>query len=162
MRLLCQQIFREPIFIWTTTDGGTRRHGHSAKRMATIDSSAISANDYRWLLIAGFYVSTFLSGIIQAASHNALVYYLSALLMACSATGWCVADARRRGKQLLPVVQLIALLFWFVAVPVYLLASRGWRGLGWIVLNAIGLYASTFAAYFATHYLAYGPESFGP
>jgi hypothetical protein len=128
--------------------------------MATIDSVSTAPQDYRWLLVLGIYVAAALSGFTQALSNNALVYYLTALLLACSATGWCVVDARRRGRPLLPAVQLIALLLWFVAVPIYLLASRGWRGLGWALLNLVGLYVTIFVTYFGTYCLAYGTAAF--
>ena len=129
--------------------------------MATIESIATAPKDYRWLLVLGFYVAAALSGFTQALSNNALVHYLNTLLMACSATGWCVVDARRRGKPLPPAVQLIALLFWFVAAPIYLLVSRRWCGFGWALLNVVGFYVTIFITYFATYYLAYGPAAFG-
>jgi peptidoglycan/LPS O-acetylase OafA/YrhL len=132
--------------------------------MSTSDTIATtnrgSASDYRWLIIVAFYISAAIAGMTQALSHNALVYYLSALLLACTAAGWCVVDARRRDNPLPWAVQLLAFLFWTIAVPIYLVVSRGWRGLGWAALNALALFATFAAAYFVTSELFWESISF--
>ncbi len=132
--------------------------------MAALESMAeMTANrtsDLRWLIALGFYIATALGGLTEALSQNALVHYLDALLLACSAAGWCVVDARRRDKKFPWAVQFLTLLFWIVAVPIYLIVSRGWSGLGWTFLNAIGFLATFVVANLVTYYVAFGPAAF--
>jgi len=112
--------------------------------------------DFRRLLLAGLYGVAAFSGFADALSVNALVYWLIALLWACFATAWCVADASRRGAPLLPVLQMIMFLLWPIAVPIYLVTSRGWRGLGYAVLHAFGLTAASQFSFLATYFIVYG------
>lgn len=125
--------------------------------MATSDtftgSNSGSTSDYRWLIIVAFYSAAAIFGLIQALSENGLAHLLSSLLLACSAAGWCAADALRRGKSMPWAVKLLTFLFWPIAAPIYLIVSRGWRGVGWTLLNVLCIYAVVFAAYIATWYL---------
>jgi hypothetical protein len=106
--------------------------------MATIETAPSRRVDSKWLLVAGFYISAILACFSRAAQHdNALVDYIPNFLMACTAAGWCVVDARRRGKPIVLAVQFIMLIFWSLAVPIYLIATRGWRGVGWVIVNSI-------------------------
>jgi hypothetical protein len=124
------------------------------------DANFGPVSDHRWLITVGFYVAAALTGVTDALSNNALVYYLSATLLACSAGGWCAADASRSRNPMTWAVQLLTFLFWPIAVPIYLIVSRGWRGLGWLILNAVAVYATICVAYFATVYLYWGPAAF--
>ena len=51
----------------------------------------------------------------------------------------CRNDARNRHKPILPVFQFIMLFSWPIAVPIYLIWSRGWKGV---------LFAVAFTALF--------------
>ena len=88
--------------------------------MSTIEPAITTARDYRHTVVAGLYAVAAFWGMSSALSSNSLVYYLTAVLMACLATAWCAMDARRRGKPMLPVLKMITFFVWPVAVPIYL------------------------------------------
>jgi len=94
--------------------------------------------DPRQLILTGFYATAFLLGVLQTNSSNSLLHWLASVLIALFAASWCVVDARRRGKPLLSIVQLIIFVTWVIAVPVYLIATRNVRGFGYALLHAIG------------------------
>jgi hypothetical protein len=121
-----------------------------------IESPNKGAHDFRPLFVAGLYGVAAFSGFAQAISENSLVYYLVAMLLSCFATAWCVVDARRRGKPLLPVLQMITFFTWPIAVPIYLISTRKWRGLAYALVHAIGLYVVMLATLFAAAYCLYG------
>ena len=58
---------------------------------------------------------------------------------ASAITTWCAADATHRGRPLLPVVQMLLFFSWPVAAPIYLIASRGWKGVLLVLGHAVGL-----------------------
>jgi len=128
--------------------------------MATSQAASVddlnSARDYRSLIIVAFYVSAALIGMTSALSHNALVEYLGVFLMACTAAEWCLIDSSRRGRPMTWSVQFLVFFFWSIAVPIYLIATRGWRGAGWLVLNSIGMYVTMIVAYYMTFHLLWG------
>lgn len=61
---------------------------------------------------------------------------------------WCSADAARRGRPLGHAWRWMIFLFWFVAVPAYLVWSRGWKGVLMTVGFAILLVACLSAGVF--------------
>jgi len=74
---------------------------------------------------------------------------LISLAMAFTATNWAVADARRRDRNLHPVVRLIFFLTWPLASLVYLVATRKLRGFGWWLLWVLVLVGTSLATLFA-------------
>ena len=90
------------------------------------------------------------------------VYSLLLASLASSAAMWVVLDARHRGKPLVSIVQLIVMVFWQIAVPIYLIATRGLSGLGWTILNLIGLVIAHFIGFYSTVLAVWGPEGIWP
>jgi hypothetical protein len=121
-----------------------------------VETSPRPASDYRSLLVIAFYLSAALIGLTSALSQNALVEYLGTFLMACTSAEWCLIDSSRRGKPMTWSVQFLVFVFWSIAVPIYLIATRGWRGAGWLVLNSIGMYVTMIVAYYLTFHLLWG------
>ncbi|MGE3240101.1 MAG: hypothetical protein AB7G28_11385 [Pirellulales bacterium] len=101
------------------------------------------------MVAIAFYSATAIAAGTNALNNNALVYGLGAILLASTSAGWCLADASWRGQPMTWAAQLLAYMFWPIAVPIYLIASRGWRGLGWALLNTIAFYITSVAAHFA-------------
>ena len=99
-----------------------------------------SASIYlRRLLLVTLYFTTFFSGVAQALSSSICVHYLCSFAMAGSATGWMVSDSRERGNPILHILQTLIMVFWPIVVPIYLVTTRGIRGLGFAIVHAIGL-----------------------
>jgi hypothetical protein len=91
---------------------------------------------------------------------NAHLAWLGSVILAALSTGWCVVDARQRGRPLLSVVQMIMFITWFVSVPMYLIVSRGWRGLAYTVIHGIGISLISSVGFAAALYCAYGADAF--
>ena len=51
---------------------------------------------------------------------------------------------------------------WPIAVPVYLITTRGVRGLGWAILNLVGILIANFVGYYATILAYWGPDAIWP
>ena len=117
-------------------------------------------SDFRWLSIAQLYIASAAWGLVQVFTRNAGLYYLFALFMASMAAWWTVSDARRRGHPILHIVQLFVFLFWPIAVPIYLIWSRGLRGVGWTLLHAFGLILALCVGFYVTVFSVYGLDAF--
>ena len=113
-------------------------------------------SDLRWLLVTQLYVASLLWGVVQVFTQHAGLYYLFGIFMASAAAWWAVSDARSRGRPILHIVQLFLFLLWPVAVPIYLISSRGIRGLGWSLLHAVGLVVALCVGFYATVFSVYG------
>jgi hypothetical protein len=93
--------------------------------------------------IWALYVLSALWGVAQITSReNALIYCLTSVMFGCAATLWAVTDSRIRGRPLLPIVRILFFFTWPLATLLYLVATRGWRGIGWWALNAFSLLAT--------------------
>ena len=77
--------------------------------------------------------------------------------MASTATSWCVVDSRILGRPMLRVTHEMTFLIWPAAVPLYLIWSRRFRGLGITLLHAVGLTVICTVAFIVTALLKYGP-----
>jgi hypothetical protein len=51
---------------------------------------------------------------------------------------WAVADAHERGSPIPRSQRIWFLLLARLVVPGYVIVTRGWQGLGWVVLHLIG------------------------
>jgi hypothetical protein len=111
-------------------------------------------------IVLGIYVMCVLWGITQSLSSNGALGLLGSILFAVLTTGWCVVDSRSRGRPMLSIVQMIVFFSWPVAVPIYLVASRGGRGLAIAAVHAIAMLITMWIAAAATLYIAYGPAAF--
>ncbi|WP_068266955.1 hypothetical protein [Rubripirellula obstinata] len=95
----------------------------------------------RWCVILLYTLAAFW-GVAQIASpNNVFLYYLSALLFAGTATCWASLDFRIQGRRFPGIVPLIYFLTWPAATLAYLVYTRGFRGLGYWALHALGLVA---------------------
>lgn len=66
-------------------------------------------------------------GVRAAISDPAPIDLLLKLVLACGVAGMCVADSRRIGRPMAGLAPVAIVIVWPVAVPVYLVWSRGWR-----------------------------------
>jgi len=58
------------------------------------------------------------------------------MAMAVCLGAWAIADARRRQKPIPRSQKLWYVVFAGLVVPGYVILTRGWRGLGWVVFHA--------------------------
>jgi hypothetical protein len=98
-------------------------------------STGWSTNNLAFLF--GFYALAMLWGIrniyqTQPSGLDLLVPFGLAIWLGM----WSVIDARRRGYRIPMSVQPWFFLLAGVVVPGYVVWSRGWRGVGWMILHA--------------------------
>ncbi|MGE0534799.1 MAG: hypothetical protein AB7O68_07470 [Pirellulales bacterium] len=51
---------------------------------------------------------------------------------------WATTDARRRQKPIPSSAQIWFFVFAWIMVPGYVIVTRGWKGIGWVVVHAVG------------------------
>jgi hypothetical protein len=51
---------------------------------------------------------------------------------------WATGDARRRGRPIPRSVKIWFYVLALIVVPGYVIVTRGWKGLGWVVLHVVG------------------------
>ncbi len=126
--------------------------------MAAIPETSDQSSNLSRLLVICLYVLFCLCGIVEAACP--WFYFVFALAIAYTATLWAVIDARRAGRPLLHIIQLLMFFTWSIALPIYLIWSRGWRGLVLVFLHAAVLSLVFCASFYATFFVFYGPDAF--
>ena len=112
---------------------------------------------YRNFLIICIYFLFSLCGVRRALFEGiqfadlAISFALSAAMVK-----FCAIDSKCRGETLLLSFHWIIFFTWPFPVPVYLLWTRGVKGVGWAVLNIILLIVIYSVAFSVTGYLAWG------
>ena len=105
------------------------------------------------------YVLTAAWGAARALRpDNAYLWLLFSAAIASAMTGWCVVDSRILGRPIVRSLQWIIFFTWPIAVPLYLIWSRRFRGFAMAFLHALGLCALSIAFFIAAGYLAYGAD----
>lgn len=131
---------------------------------ATVGSARIASDSdtqsrrLRLALVICIYVMAAAWGLGPLIAHSpagALLLILVTILLPSAMTGWCVVDARIARKPILHSLYFIIFFTWLLAVPIYLIKSRGLRGLGLALLHAFGLFATSCLVCNAAIYAVY-------
>jgi len=92
-----------------------------------------------------------LAGVRNAISETRLTDLLIAVVLCAGMATSCIYDARCRGKPMTGAGSMATFFLWPIAVPAYLVWSRGWkRGL----LLALGYVVSLLVLYFIPFFVA--------
>jgi hypothetical protein len=119
-------------------------------------------NKLRAVVLLCFYVLMAGNGAIQVLPpQGGMVRILIAVMAASLVAYWCVDGARIVGRPIVQSVHWILFVTWPLAVPVYLVCSRGLRGIALIILHGIGLIAVAGTASHLAGYSACGRLWFG-
>jgi hypothetical protein len=104
-----------------------------------------------------FYTLAILSGVqaavIPERSASALVLGFATVLTLCV---WALDDARRRQKPIPRSQKIWFFVFAVIVVPGYVIGTRGWRGIGWVVFHGVGWLVFSTLAMNVTGSLYYG------
>lgn len=107
------------------------------------------------LLIILYLIVAAYGGLQVVAYSNMTLYLLYAISVIVVLTAWAITDSRSRNRRLLPIVKLLYVVFCPLSTGIYLIATRGWRGLAWAIFNAGCLYSVLLAAFYAVYYALY-------
>jgi len=75
------------------------------------------------------------------------------ILMAIAAVASCVYDSRLVGKTIVRSILWLMLIAWPVAVPSYLIWSRGWKGVFLTAMHAVLFYLVFLGTYYGMSFL---------
>ncbi len=101
-----------------------------------------------WFLVACIYALMAIWGVVLAlAREDSRAYLIFALASPSAMALWIAIDARRNNLHVVHVAYIFVFFFWPLAVPVYLIWSRGARGLCWAAVHALALYALIFVSF---------------
>ena len=109
---------------------------------------------HTWLFLAYAYGLTLLLGYLVAAPTPRFgLTLLCQFLLYASGAAWVISDARKRGKPFPAATSFWLFVIAPIATPVYVLWSRGWRGLvyvtlflvAWWFVSYVGISLGTYA-----------------
>jgi len=113
----------------------------------------------RWFL-AVFYAIAIAWGVRSIwRGMFSLVDSIVPFALAVGLGTWAIVDARHRGRPIPFLAQPWFILFGF-AVPLYVVWSRRWRGLGWVILHGAGWCVVSMMSAMAFGSLIYGQQWF--
>ena len=122
------------------------------------ENTSLARSDSRWIPFVSLYVVAAVWAVVQLFwGGNGGVYLLFWLAFAIPATTWVVMDGRHRNKPILHILQFVIFFTWPIAVPVYLVATRGIYGIGLTTLHVIGLIVVTCVFSYGAILLVWGP-----
>jgi hypothetical protein len=73
---------------------------------------------------------------------------------------WLIYDARLRRAFVPHVIQPVIVFLWILVVPVYLLSTRKWWGLGYLILHVVCTLVVSMVGYHGSVYFLW-PTIFG-
>lgn len=116
-------------------------------------------NPTLWFLLT-YYSLAVLIGINEVASagFGATGQLLLEVALAIALGTWAILDAERRGRPIVMSAQAWFLLLAYFVVPGYVIVSRGWKGLLWVVVHTIGFVVVSSLAYNIAGLTRYGSE----
>ena len=94
---------------------------------------------YRWAALAMVYLLCAFDAWLPPLPAASLSRILDALLYGAVLAFWCGLDAKLRGRRYLRTYELATVFTWPGAMLIYLVWTRRLRGVGWYLLNALGM-----------------------
>ncbi|ELP34201.1 hypothetical protein [Rhodopirellula baltica] len=108
------------------------------------------------LLVVSLYVLIgFASAFNVFHYDNATAYYACSIVFALLATMWAINDARSLARTFYPVLRMLHLLFCPISLAIYLVCTRGFRGLGMVALHIIAMMVVANVAFYTVFYVLY-------
>jgi hypothetical protein len=115
----------------------------------------------RRVVLLALYLLVGANAVLQACLPvGPLLHIVLAIMVASTATYACIVDSRIVGRPIVQSIHWIMFLTWPLAAPIYLIYSRGLRGVLLTVLHGIGLVFVSTVAFHLAGYLAYGNSWF--
>lgn len=114
----------------------------------------------RWSTQTILVASIYLTYAVSSASEvfyfeNAKLYFASSVVVALMGTIWATNDARAQSYLFHPVLRMLHLFFCPLSLVLYLVFTRGVRGLAIAALHAVGIIALSSASFYGVYYAIY-------
>ena len=94
----------------------------------------------RYLLLVLYLLFAFMAAAQALQPGNGLVHALASVTVCAVLARWCLIDAQLKGRLVVTSFHWLLFWLWPVAVPLYLLWSRGLWGLGLASVHLLGLW----------------------
>ena len=91
---------------------------------------------------------------------DSIAYWLAQIAAALPPTYWLIYDAKSRRQFVPHIIQPAIASCWWVVVPIYLISTRKWRGLAYVVVHLLATFILTLAVFYLTVFLFWGPKVF--
>ncbi len=109
--------------------------------------------------LAAYYASAVVWGVRSIYPHEqSALDLLVPTLLAVALGWWAIADARVRGRPMPLLAQPWFVLIAFLLVPGYVIWTRRWKGVMWLVLHSVCWYALCTAALHTAGTIVYGQQ----
>jgi len=109
-------------------------------------------------LIAISFALQFVWGLRTAFNPDKPEMVLVAIVAGVVATQFCIVDSKIIGNPLPWSLGWLIFGTWTLAVPIYLIRTRGWKRLHWMVFWGILWTLAAMIPFFAMEYILYGIE----
>ncbi len=109
----------------------------------------------RWSVYALYGLAAFWGLIQVILPSSGSAYVLTAIAVASAATAWAANDAKIHERGVPSIVWLLFFLTWPLATLMYLIWTRGIPGVGYWVVNVVGLVIVMMLLFYPTFYLLY-------
>jgi hypothetical protein len=94
----------------------------------------------RWFLLA-FYALAVLFGVGNALTREpGATGLILSLCLAVSMGWWAITDSKRHNHPIPMSARMWFVLLAWIVVPIYVVWSRRWRGVGWVLVNGVCWY----------------------
>lgn len=107
------------------------------------------------LVVSVYVLFAFLSASSVFVYDGDTSHYASTIVFAILATMWAINDSRMRGGMFPPILRMLYLFFCPASLVMYLAATRGFRGIGLILLHCVGVIVVMSLAFYGMFYAVY-------
>ena len=114
-----------------------------------------NANLRRWCVYALYGLAAFWGVVQVVLPTSGSVNALSAIAFAAVATTWAIYDFRVIERRVPSIIWLIYFFTWPLASLLHLIWTRGIPGVGYWVVNAVGMLVVMMLLFYPTFYLLY-------
>ena len=106
--------------------------------------------------IIALYCVTTAYGASQVFSYDdGAIYIAYSLLFGLILTHWVVQDMHCAGRYLSSGWRLLYFFTCPISTSIYLIKTRGFIGVGWVLMNFLGIFGSFYLGFFAAYYFLY-------
>ncbi|SMP78266.1 hypothetical protein SAMN06265222_12521 [Neorhodopirellula lusitana] len=139
----------------------SENHSDAEPYATPSESPTFADGDRKWvsmqtLLILSLYALLAFAAAFSVFHYdNVTAYYVSSIVFAILATSWAINDSRLRERTFHPVLRMLHLLFCPISLVIYLICTRGFRGLGLAALHSVAMIAVANAAFYFVFYAIY-------
>lgn len=126
---------------------------HTSSETTPVSSGRFSLQTI--LVVMLYLISIFSWGSNVFYFENSSIYFASSVLFAIVGTVWAINDAGSRQQTFYPILRMLHLVLCPFSLMIYLIYTRGMKGVAIVVVHAIAMSACSYGAFFVAYYAVY-------